>query len=71
MSAKMFLVDHIEYLRKIGAKGGAATKGITSDAKAAASRKNGEKGGRPKAKKPSAAALAKRRSRARLEKQPK
>jgi general stress protein YciG len=59
-------MDHIEYLRKIGAKGGAATKGITSAAKKKASRDNGKKGGRPKAKKPSEAALAKRRSRARL-----
>jgi hypothetical protein len=67
----MRVMDHIAYLRKIGAKGGAATKGITSEAKAAASKVNGAKGGRPKDKKPSAAALAKRRSRARLERKAK
>ena len=56
------------YLAKIGAKGGAATKGITSEAKAGAARKNGSKGGRPRHKKPSKAALAKRKSRERLAK---
>ncbi len=54
------------YLAKIGAKGGAATKGVTSEAKAEAARKNGAKGGRPRNKKPSKAALAKRKSRKRL-----
>lgn len=54
------------YLAKIGAKGGAATKGITSEAKAEAARKNGAKGGRPRNKKPSKTALAKRKSRNRL-----
>lgn len=56
------------YLAKIGAKGGAATKGITTEAKAKAARKNGAKGGRPKHKKPSYMALKKRESRARLAK---
>lgn len=36
-----------DYMSEIGAKGGAATKGITSEAKAKAARKNGAKGGRP------------------------
>lgn len=54
-----------EYFSEIGARGGAATKGITSEAKAEAARENGKLGGRPKDKKPSAMALAKRRSRAR------
>jgi hypothetical protein len=47
-------------------KGGAATKGVKTEAKAKAARKNGAKGGRPKHKEPSAMALAKRRSRTRL-----
>ena len=63
----MSLTNEVKaYLAKIGAKGGAATAGVTSEAKAEAARKNGAKGGRPKDKKPSAAALAKRRSRKRL-----
>ena len=56
------------YLAKVGAKGGAATKGISTEAKAAAARKNGAKGGRPKHKKPSKVALAKRKSRMRMDK---
>lgn len=36
-----------EYLSKIGAKGGAATAGVTSPAKKKSSRANGELGGRP------------------------
>jgi hypothetical protein len=40
----MFLVDHIEYLAKIGSKGGSAK----SKAKKEAARKNGELGGRPR-----------------------
>ena len=37
-----------DYLSEIGAKGGAATKGVTSKAKKSASRENGKLGGRPK-----------------------
>lgn len=64
-------MDHKKYLAMIGARGGAATKGVTTEAKAEAARKNGEKGGRPRDKKPSEAALAQRRSRARRAKQAK
>jgi|HubBroStandDraft_4_1064222.scaffolds.fasta_scaffold03241_4 hypothetical protein len=62
MTAEM---DHKKYLSMIGTLGGKATKGISTEAKADAARKNGKKGGRPRDKKPSAAALAQRRSRAR------
>jgi DNA invertase Pin-like site-specific DNA recombinase len=37
-----------EHLAEIGAKGGAATKGVTSKAKKTALRANGKLGGRPK-----------------------
>lgn len=40
-----------EYLSKIGARGGRVGGKATSEAKAAASRKNGAKGGRPCKKK--------------------
>lgn len=45
----MSLTDEVKaYLQKIGAKGGAAGKGVTSKAKKKASRKNGIEGGRPR-----------------------
>jgi|SRR5579862_887256 len=83
-------MDHLKFLSKIGAKGGAASRlknscrsrippldhdfedGVctrcgASERKTLASQKNAQKGGRPRDKQPSKAALAKRRSRARLQ----
>lgn len=52
-----------EYFAEIGARGGHATLGKTSKAKAEAARKNGARGGRPRVENPSKSTLAKRRSR--------
>jgi general stress protein YciG len=48
MSNSSFASDKNPHAVALGRKGGKANKGRTSDAKAAAARENGKKGGRPK-----------------------
>jgi hypothetical protein len=63
----MLRVNIRDAAKLMGRKGGIASKADgPSEAQKRASKANGAKGGRPKEKKPSAAALAKRRSRTRL-----
>lgn len=65
MRAARNRVNINEAARLMGKRGGAATKGISTPKKAKSSAKNGKLGGRPRDKKPSAMALAQRKSRER------